>query len=294
MTLLTKEFPLPVLRRAAAVACLLAVVAILAGGSSGRIVLPLWLDPISLAPPSDARALHSTEAAVRGIAAIMAKSFGLSVPDRVTVYVYTGRRAFEQGLIQDGRVSPVLATKLSDFASGVGARGQVLLNDDARDRTTRERLRLIAHELTHVSQIELAGGEGRGEQWLAEGMAEWVAFSILERLRLDTLSRRRLLAISGLRTHATLLQTGLDLETRGTPRGFTAWHTREGTLPTYQLSFLMADYLIELQGFDRMKAYFRSFKDSGDRRGNFQNAFRLTIADFETDLLAHLTAASAL
>lgn len=273
---------------------MLAAVAILAGGSSDRVILPLWLDPISLSLPSDPRTLNSTEGAVRGIAAILAKRFGLSVPDRVTVYVYTGRRAFEQGLIQDGRVSPVLAATLSDFAVGVGARRQVLLQENTRDRTTRERLRLIAHELTHVSQIELAGGEGRGEQWLAEGMAEWVAFSVLEHLRLDTLSRRRLQAVSGLRTHATLLQTGLDLETRGTPRGFTAWHLRDGTLPAYQLSFLMADYLIQLRGFDRMKMYFASFKSSGDRRANFQNAFRLTIADFETDLLAHLTAASAL
>ena len=46
-----------------------------------------------------------------------------------------------------------------------------------------EWLRLIAHELTHVSQFELAGGEGRAEQWLAEGMAEHVAFQVLERLK---------------------------------------------------------------------------------------------------------------
>jgi len=256
--------------------------------------MPLWLDPISLAAPSDPRALSTTEEAVRGIAAIMARRFGLAVPDRVTVYVYGERRAFEQGLIQDARVSPILAAKLSDFAIGVGARGQVLLYDQPRDRTEREWLRLIAHELTHVSQIELAGGEGRGEQWLAEGMAEWVAYSTLERLGLDALERRRLAATAGLRSHPTLLQNGLDLEARGTPRGFTAWHMREGALPTYQLAFLMADYLIERLGFDRMKGYFASFKSSSDRRANFERAFNETIADFETDVLAHLKVASAL
>ncbi|PYN28372.1 MAG: hypothetical protein DMD99_00030 [Candidatus Rokuibacteriota bacterium] len=114
------------MRRTLGIACVLAVIAIPMGGSSGRVVLPLWLDPASLAPPSDARALGSTQAAVRGVAAIMAKNFGLAVPDRVTVYVYTGRQAFEQGLIQDARVSPVLAAKLSDFAIGVGGRGQML------------------------------------------------------------------------------------------------------------------------------------------------------------------------
>ena len=56
--------------------------------------MPLWLDPISLAAPSDPRALSTTEEAVRGIAAIMARRFGLAVPDRVTVYVYGERRAF--------------------------------------------------------------------------------------------------------------------------------------------------------------------------------------------------------
>jgi hypothetical protein len=267
---------------------------ILVGGSSGRVVMPLWLAPISLAVPSDVRTLGTTEEAVRGIAAIMAKRFGLSVPDRVTVYVYDERRAFEQGLIHHARVSPHLAATLSDFAIGVGIRGQVLLYDRPRDRSEREWLRLIAHELTHVSQIELAGDEGRGEQWLAEGMAEWVAYSTLERLGLDSLGRRRLAATSSVHRHAALLEGKLDLEAHGTPRGFSAWHTRAGGLVTYQLAFFMADYLIERQGFDRLKAYFASFRDSSDRRENFERAFRGTIADFETDVLAHLKAASAL
>ena len=32
---------------------------------------------------------------------------------------------------------------------------------------------------THLSQIELAGDEGCGARWLAEGMADWVAFTVL-------------------------------------------------------------------------------------------------------------------
>jgi hypothetical protein len=269
-------------------------VAALAAGSDGRVVVPLWLDPLSLTAPTDVRALRTTDEAVRGIAAIMAQRFGLPVPDRVVVHVYGGRRAFEQGLMRDARVSPVQAAKLSDFAIGVGTRGQMLLNDQPTDRTQRERLRLIAHELTHVSQIELAGGEGRGEQWLAEGMAEWVAFSTLERLGLDTLERRRQAATAGLRTHTTLLQQGLDLEAHGTPQGFTAWHLRDGSLPVYQLAFLITDNLIERRGFDRMRAYFTSFRRSGDRRANFEAAFGSSLADFEADVLVRVKTASAL
>ncbi len=282
-----------VLRRVVVTACLLCVVTILAGGTDGRVVVPLQLDP-SLAAPTDARALRTTDDAVRGIAAIMAKSFGLPVPDSVTVLVYGGRRAFEQGLMRDARVSPVQAAQLSDFAIGVGARGQVLLNDQPTDRTQREWLRLIAHELTHVSQIELTGGEGRGEQWLAEGMAEWVAFSTLEHLGLDTLEHRRRAGMTGIRSHVTLLQGKLDLEARGTPRGFTAWHLQEGSIPVYQLAFLMMDYLVERRGFAAIRTYFASFRRASDRRKNFDAAFGESLADFEADVLVRLKTASAL
>jgi hypothetical protein len=271
----------------------LSTVATALGGSSrSRIVAPLSL--ISLVVPANARALGTTEDAVRGIAAIISSRLSLAVPDHLTVHVYGGRLAFEQGLIRDGRVSPLLAAEMSDFAIGVVTRGQVLLYDRPRDRSDREWLRLIAHELTHVAQIQLAGGEGRGEQWLAEGMAEWVAYSTLEHLGLDSLGRRRMAATAGLHLHATLLESGLDLEARGTPRGFTDWHTLEGGLATYQLAFLVTDYLIERQGFDRMKAYFASFRESTDRRANFDRAFGETISDFEADVLAYLRTLSAL
>ena len=282
-----------VLRRVVVTTCLLCVVTVLAGGTDGRVVVPLQLDP-SLAAPTDARALRTTEDAVRGIAAIMAKSFGLPVPDSVTVLVYGGRRAFEQGLMRDARVSPVQAAQLSDFAIGVGARGQVLLNDQPTDRTQREWLRLIAHELTHVSQIELSGGEGRGEQWLAEGMAEWVAFSTLEHLGLDTLEHRRQAAMAGIRSHVTLLQGKLDLEARGTPQGFTAWHLQEGSIPVYQLTFLMTDYLVQRRGFEVIRTYFASFRRASDRRKNFDAAFGESLTDFEADVLIRLKTASAL
>ncbi len=134
----------------------------------------------------------------------------------------------------------------------------------------------------------MAGGEGRGEQWLAEGMAEWVAFSTLERLGLDTLSSRRLAAVSGIRNHASLLQGGLALEARGTPPGFTRWHVRDGSLPTYQLAFLMADHLIARQGLDTVRGYFASFAQSSDRHANFRHAFGESISEFESGMLTHL------
>ncbi|HEU5319803.1 MAG TPA: hypothetical protein VFX28_03320 [Methylomirabilota bacterium] len=264
----------------------LVALVVVAGCGSGRVVLPFVLEGRTLALPREARALASTEAAVRGISALMLADLGLPVPGRFTVYVYSGRANFEHGLVHDANLSPMRAAELSEFAVGIGKRRQLLLNDEAAGG--REWLRLIAHELAHVAQIELAQGEGRAEQWLAEGMAEWVAFTVLERLSLDTVVNRRALATAGIRNHAALVAARLDLETLGNPRGFTVRHLREGSLPTYQLAFLMADYLIERDGFDRVVDYFRSFARRQDRHANFRQVFRQGLDEFEREVLAHL------
>jgi hypothetical protein len=266
----------------------LLLLAIIGGCGNGRMVLPITIDPSSLVPPRDGRELRTDAAAVRGIAAILARDLGLPVPPRFTVYFYDSAKSFERGLIQDGDVSPARAAELSDFAIGVGRRRQLLLNEEGIDPSRREWLRLIAHEMTHVCQIELAEGEGRAAQWLAEGMAEWVAFTVLERLHLDNMGNRREIARRGIRNHAALISARLDLATLGTPRGFTVRHRREGSVPTYQLAFLMSDYLIERHGFGRVVEYFRSFRTSQSPRENFEHAFGSSLDDFEREILTHL------
>jgi len=257
-----------------------------AGCGNGRVVVPVTIDPTRLAALPNDTDLATHDAAVRGLGAVMVKDLGLRLPERVNVYVYTSRQTFERGLIHDAQVSPSRAAELSEFAIGIGKRRQLLLYDEGTKG--REWLRLVAHELAHVSQIELAQGEGRAEQWLAEGMAEWVAFTVLERLGLDRVEQRRAMSARGIRNHAALVAARLDLETLGSPRGFTVRHLREGSLPTYQLAFLMADYLITRDGFARVIEYFQSFSHSDNRRDNFRRAFGQSLEEFEREILTHL------
>ena len=259
----------------------------LGGCQTAHSVVPLSLEPATLVPPSDARLLTTHDSAVRGIAAMLAREFDLPLPDQVTVHVYRSRREFEVGLIHDAHLSPGRAAELSEFAVGVGRPQQLLFRDDASDRG-REWLRLVAHELAHVCQIELAHGERGPAQWVKEGMAEWVAFSVLERLGIDSLAQRRQRARGGVRKSAVLAAARLDLEAIGTPAGFVARHRRDGTLPTYQLAFLMVDHLIEHDGFASVVAYFRAFTESSDRQANFRRAFGQTLATFEQEFLTDL------
>jgi len=259
----------------------------LSGCQSARSVVPVDLGPADLALPTDPRLLTTHDTAVRGIAAMLARDFGLPVPDRVTVYVYGSRQGFEEGLVHDADLSPGRAAELGEFAVGVGRRRQLLFRDDPSDRG-REWLRLVAHELAHVCQIELAHGERGPAQWLKEGMAEWVAFSALERLGVDSLAERRERARAGVSRSPALAAARLDLDALGSPAGFIARHRRDGTLATYQISFLMVDHLVARHGFASVVAYFRAFTGSHDRQANFRRVFGQTVTKFEQEFLTDL------
>lgn len=261
------------------------------GCAGGRTVVPVSMDAARTPIPQSAYEFVTHEQAVRGVAAVMARDLRLPVPERVTVYVYSSRRIFEDGLVRDGRVSRLRAAELSDFAAGIGKRRQLLLHHDG-PVSSPDWLRLVAHEMTHVSQIEMEQGEGRADQWLAEGMAEWTAFHVLERLRLDTLLRRRAAAVKGVRRHPALAEGRLDLATLGSPQGFTTRHLRDGSQQTYQLAFLLADYLIRRDGYPRLLEYFRSFARRADRDANFVGAFGQSVAEFEQEALAYLASAT--
>jgi hypothetical protein len=258
------------------------------GVGPGRVVVPVtFQERAPAAAPRYPRDFASHESVVRGVAALLGRELGLPVPERVTVYIYSSRSVFEQGLVSDGQLPVVRAAELSEFAVGVGKRRQLLLHDEGGKPAAREWLRLVAHELTHVAQIELAQGEGRAEQWLAEGMAEWAAFTVLERLGLDDLAGRHAVAIGHAREHPALRAGRLDLLSLGTPRGFTLRHLKEGSRPTYQLAFLMANYLVRRHGFDRLITYFRGFAEGRGRQENFRLAFGQGLEEFEQEILAH-------
>src|SRR4051794_28578837 len=135
-----------------------------------RLVLPVaFEDPAPAATLRYPEDFRSHEATVRGVASLLSRELALPVPDRVMVYIYTTRAVFEQGLMNDGRLPAVRAAELSEFAVGVGKRRQLLLQDEGAAPAAREWLRLGAPELTHVAPIELAPGEGRAQQGVAEG-----------------------------------------------------------------------------------------------------------------------------
>jgi hypothetical protein len=110
-----------------------------------------------------------------------------------------------------------------------------------------------------------------------------VALEVLERLGLDTLNERRARALKGARQHPGLAAGQLDLAALGSPREFTLRHQRDGS----KLSFLMADYLVEHVGLDRVLDYFRACRRL-DREQAFVTPFGRPVQPFEVEVLRYL------
>jgi hypothetical protein len=228
-------------------------------------------------------------AAVLGsVARILQVDLGLPLPSQITVHVYDAPMRFREGLVSHASVPAARAAELAQFAIGATVPGAVHLIAPARAAPPpADWPRLIAHELTHVAQIELAEGNRGPAQWLAEGMAEWVAYRVLERLDLDDFTARRATARAAALEYVARAG-GLDLAALATPDGFVARHRQFGTLLTYRLVLHLADDLVAQHGFAPLVGYFRAFRLSADAAGNFATSFGTSVNGFERAALARL------
>jgi hypothetical protein len=242
--------------------------------------LPLMLSVRGV--PSDAGTL------LPRLAHVLHAGLGLPLPARITAHVYEGGAHFAQGLVTHAAVSVAQATELAGFATGASIPGTLLLVAP-KPVTARgaEWPRLIAHELVHLAQLELAGRDGQPAQWLTEGMAEWAAYRALERLDLDDFESRRGHARTAALQYVDRAG-GLDLDALVTPRGFIAQHRRIGTLLTYRLTLHLTDELVARHGFAALVGYFGAFRHSSDERANFLASFGVSSRAFARQALDRL------
>jgi hypothetical protein len=139
---------------------------------------PITLPRPDLRPPSRIDQVHGYQSAVNAIAAVIERELGIP-PFPVTFDFYLDDAVFEKALRELGH-DPVTARETARVMRGVGIPGRVLVNSQVLEPMSwSDRVRVLAHELTHCLQYELAGGNrGASEQWLREGFAEWVALTV--------------------------------------------------------------------------------------------------------------------
>ncbi|MGH7339985.1 MAG: hypothetical protein ACREKH_05790, partial [Candidatus Rokuibacteriota bacterium] len=185
------------------------------------------------------------------MAAVLTAIFGVEPLPPVLLHTYTTRAALRQGLVQHAGLSPAAAVDLAATSLGLALPRAVLLLIGADHG---DRVRLLAHEATHLLQLELAGTDARPAQWLMEGTAEWAAFMVLDRLRAPEVERRRMAAFAAadryLIAHPTFTPAALHR-----PGQFTSWRRTVGDVLAYQVAYTLADRLVQRRGVPAVVAY---------------------------------------
>ena len=244
-------------------------------------------DAVDLVAP-DARTPWSHEYSVRRIAATF-ETLHLPLPPEITVHVVDAPHDFARGLVDTAGVAPALAEEVSRFAVGVSAGGRLFVRESEARRGRRAWLRLLAHEMAHLAQVELAGGRRCGARWVSEGMAEWVAFAVLDRLGIDGMTDvRATVRASGWRALARTAHQPL-LPAIGDARTFLHRAEALGVVPMYHLAYVLVERLVERQGAASLAAYYRECPAHQDERQRFARAFTERLEDFERDVVAAVT-----
>jgi hypothetical protein len=116
-------------------------------------------------------------------------------------------------------------------------------------------------------------------------MADWVAFTVLDRLDVSDMAPERTLILDAALAWLRRGDVRLDLGALGEPGRFLDHAASDGAVPTYRLAFLLADRLITRYGLAKVAEYFRAFRASPDEALNFERAFGLRVGEFEGEVL---------
>jgi hypothetical protein len=231
--------------------------------------------------------------AVDAIVSVMTEDLQIPIPRTFfTLYFYPYREAFAQGLTEKFDTDPALAREIATSALGrirqTKAGKQLLVNEEILDYLSwPARIHVLAHELTHIAQYELAHERLVGDLWFIEGFADWVAYRVLEALGLDTFSQRKNQKIAQVKRKDEHLPLP-SLSQMVTVKDWDTLSARYGSAIPYAQAFLATDLLIQQHGVSSVIDYFRRVSHSRGRLENFQAAFGEELLAFEHEFTAYV------
>jgi hypothetical protein len=182
-----------------------------------------------------------------------------------------------------------LARQRSVTAAAVAINGNILVHEIAfRRYPWSERVRVLAHEITHVLQRNLAARRPASwENWIIEGFADWVGYKVLDSLNIETFakSRQRVVdsVVAGSARHT--LPSLIQLHTQA---DILTWTRTQGRHAAYGQGMVAIDLLIEEKGMAAVLDYFRKFAKLNNRQRNFSEAFDETLENFDARFSQYL------
>jgi len=241
------------------------------------------------APPRTLAQDAPPAAIIEAAASVIRDKLGLPFSPAYKAYVCADEAAFTEGLLRhlgvravgsDWRVVPV--------AAGIATPVGVFFRGDYLARTAPlRRAQLVAHELAHLCQQDLARNrEDRLPVWMVEGHADWVAYQVLDLLGLRAYDVSRAVVVRSVANAVTPVEHFPELDTLADHE---AWNRSVRSVPaTYGQAFLAVEYLIARSSRPALVKFMGSAVEADDPRDRWVEAFSIPYREFMDDFRAHL------
>jgi hypothetical protein len=262
----------------------------------------LLADPSAAAPPCREHEIRlaprppgtlgpevATAEIIDAAASVIRSDLELPFSPAYKAYVCGDEAAFSEGLLRHLGVRAVGRDwRIVPSAVGVATRVGVFLRGDYLDRgSLRRRVTVVAHELAHLSQQDMARNrEDRLPTWMVEGHADWVALQVLDRLGLQTYGESRAGVVRSVAGAVTPVEHFPDLDTLA---DHDAWMRSTRSVPaTYGQALLAVGYLIGRASHAAVVKFMSSAVEASDPHDRWLDAFSFSYREFADDFRAYL------
>ncbi|MDR3591771.1 MAG: hypothetical protein P4N41_19120 [Negativicutes bacterium] len=207
--------------------------------------------------------------------AFFRENSGLQLNQGVNILLTPDRKAYIREIVDRFKISEPEAERVS-LGTHALTGGRLIIVDMSGVPTVRQKTFLIAHELTHQIQRQIAGSQAGQVKWLLEGMAETTGAQVVSRRGYLSLDEYRNNWRSGLQQAADKP----DLAELKSADGWSASLARYGSAATYKTAGLAAMTLTERFGQQKVLDYFSGLGRGESPEDSFQKAFGIPMADF--------------
>lgn len=210
------------------------------------------------------------------------ETYGIVPSQRIRIILLPSQASYIDALLREFKVTRPEAERRARTTSAWTQGGMILIDVGNID-STRGRLFLVAHELTHQLQMHIAAPVSITQlYWLAEGMADAVAAHVVGSSGISTVEAYRKSWVESLRgrPHPQLADLAED-------SGWFAALDRYGSSPTYRVAGLAALLLVERSGQGSLLNFFRLLPTTDPSKA-FLQTFSMRIEVFVEDYKAYL------
>ena len=204
---------------------------------------------------------------------------GLLLHKPVTIVLTRNRKAFLTEAASRFGISEFEVNRVGKGVDALSGARFIVINVDGTP-TPRQRMFLLAHELTHQYQRQIAGVKAVEVKWMLEGMAEAVGAQVVARSGFMSVEQYK----ANWQTGICMAKNKPVLTQLRTSQEWSSALSVYGSGLTYKTAGLGNLILLEQYGMQSVIQYFAEIGKGKNSNEAFQNAFDVEILQFERSL----------